>query len=81
MTNPSSSSAESVIGRGESIADMLERSAQLKKASEIFLEESIQVKRAMWWRNAKIWIIALLIVILVIIIITVSVCMTHKCIA
>lgn len=54
---------EKVLERGERIELLVDRTENLNQAAFKFKKQSTQLKRAMWWKNAKIMIILVFVIV------------------
>ena len=54
--------ADRVVDRGEQISLLVDKTDRLDATSLRFRRSSKRVKKKMWWKNAKLWIIIVLII-------------------
>lgn len=72
--------AAAVLRRGEKLEDMAERSENIAIEANQFKRNAVQLKKTMWWRNMKLWLLIIGVIIIVIIIIIIAVCgIRFKC--
>lgn len=65
---------EKVLDRGDKITLLVDKTATLNEQSYKFKKQSQAVKNAMWWKNAKLWIILIIVAILIVFFIIVAAC-------
>jgi len=70
---------EKVLERGERIEILVGKTDELNSQAQKFKKQSTQLKRAMWWKNMKLWAIIIIIVIIIIIIIVAAACANGAC--
>eukprot|EP01121_Diplochlamys_sp_Union-15-3_P000554 TRINITY_DN10488_c0_g1_i1.p1 TRINITY_DN10488_c0_g1~~TRINITY_DN10488_c0_g1_i1.p1 ORF type:complete len:283 (+),score=51.30 TRINITY_DN10488_c0_g1_i1:41-850(+) len=65
---------EKVLERGEKIELLVDKTENLNKDAHTFKQKSVQLKRAMWWKNIKLMVILVIIVLVVIYVIIAIAC-------
>jgi vesicle-associated membrane protein 7 len=65
---------ERVLERGERIELLVDKTDNLSLQANTFKKKSSQLKRAMWWKNMKLWLIIIFVLLLVIYFIVAAVC-------
>lgn len=68
-----------VLRRGEKLEDMVERSENIAIEANHFKRNAVQLKRTMWWKNMKLWLIVIAVIIIIIVIIVIIICSNFKC--
>lgn len=73
-------SIAAVLRRGEKLEDMVERSENIAIEANQFKRSAVQLKKTMWWKNFKLWLIIIAVIIIIIIIIIIATCgINFKC--
>jgi vesicle-associated membrane protein 7 len=69
-----------VLRRGEKLEDLVDASNRIATAAEEFNRGALTLKRTMWWKNCKLWLIVGVVVIIIILIIIIAACgINFKC--
>jgi vesicle-associated membrane protein 7 len=61
VTSLVTENVESILQRGEKLDVLEEKSEQLSEKSHLFQKQGRSLKREMWWKNAKLWIVFIII--------------------
>jgi len=71
-----------ILERGEKLEDLAVKTNELDASAAQFQQSAHEVKKAMWWKNMKMWILLIVVVLVVILIILFIACGIdfHKCI-
>eukprot|EP00698_Gefionella_okellyi_P019021 TRINITY_DN5777_c0_g1_i1.p1 TRINITY_DN5777_c0_g1~~TRINITY_DN5777_c0_g1_i1.p1 ORF type:complete len:225 (-),score=27.36 TRINITY_DN5777_c0_g1_i1:158-832(-) len=67
-------SIDRILERGEKLELLVSRTEQLSLLTGKFKTQATTLRRTMWWRNVKLWILIIVILILVIFFIVVGAC-------
>lgn len=65
---------DKVLERGEKIELLVDKSDMLDQHAFKFKKHARDLKRAMWWKNAKLWLILIVVLTLIIYVILVAAC-------
>jgi vesicle-associated membrane protein 7 len=65
---------EALIERSEKIGLLVEKTNQMQTDSLNFKEKSVKVKRKMWWKNFKLWIVIVVLLIILAWLIASAIC-------
>jgi len=65
---------DKVLARGEKIELLVDKSANLDRQALLFRKEAGIVRRQMWWKNVKVWIVLILLLALILFIIITASC-------
>jgi len=70
---------EKVLDRGERIELLVDKTENLNQAAVKFKKQSTQLKKRMWWKNAKLYLIIAVVLIIIVLLIVVSACGGLSC--
>ncbi|KAH7828162.1 vesicle-associated membrane protein 7F [Monocercomonoides exilis] len=63
-----------ILDRQEKVELLVDRSESLAHSSVQFRKKSTQLKKSMWWKNCKLWIVIIIVLLIVIFFIVVAAC-------
>lgn len=65
---------DKVLDRQEKIELLVDKTDELNNSAQQFKRKSTQLKRAMWWKNVKLWIVVIIVILLAIFLIVLAAC-------
>lgn len=65
---------DKILARQEKIELLVDQSEELNQSAQQFRKKSTGLKRTMWYKNIKLWIILILIVLVIIFVIVLIAC-------
>ncbi|CAL5066206.1 unnamed protein product [Urochloa decumbens] len=70
---------EKTLGRGETLSELQDKTADLRSQAQEFKKQGVKIRRKTWLQNMKIKLVVLGILLLLVVIVWVSVCQGFDC--